>query len=879
MSTEISRQNNHRSLFGVRKFLESFDDLSTGQLSETKLKLGNIEITLSKPGTTKATQKLETGVFDFVRFYHPVFTNMTDTPKSKLFNLSEHRVLLLINGSLGEYKPPNHWIVLNVLSESDPFILNVSYPTDSKKCSLLDALESFDEQPEIILFVVDGQQYGHDALLSNQLEHAQSLLNCLFSTCKHYYSEIQDEKIRVVSVVNQAWDHHNELNPVTGLFGGFIKSLHRDLPNAYLAAVNTDETLSEAIAHVGNSLGQHPNEDELTEIFVRNGREQKQCLALTETLTQQQAIPQISSDTVVLATGGARGVTAVLLEELIRRYHCKVVAFGRTDLSLTPKHFLEMPEQELAAYETQFYRAELADNKTRNIIDLKRIFQRHLAANEIYQNQLRMAKLGGSFEYVCADITHSDTIENAIVTLIKKYGNIDMLVHGAGTQISRALTNKTVADFNSVVSAKLIGLRNIYQALQHNQNTDGVIFHILTSAFSFWGNDGQPDYGAANEAMNRLADAFNTTGAGNWSSLAWLGWAGIGMTRGSEYAMLAEQRDLYPVTKEEGQELFSALMEFRPKQSINILATAKEIRYYHVPIHTHQESEIIESISKVNLSLDKAPYLKNHLVAGMPTAPGAVELIHCVLATLHLLPGAQTIQINNAQFISFLKSYPNQLNEMRIITKRVDNESDMRVKVKAKVESDFIHSSGRVLRKGIRNFQAEIELKLEAKSEDLAPEILEVRDADPGFLIMDPYIHGKGMVALSGVFDCLREITVNEYGQVARLQLPLQLRGDSNKRLLAPAVLLDALWRLAVMRPQEHRIPLYVPIESRSIQLYMGFSEQENFEQFLGAQLFATKPEPMEGNDGAVQIKYAVAVGSDGKILAINQGIIAQINN
>jgi hypothetical protein len=350
------------------------------------------------------------------------------------------------------------------------------------------------------------------------------------------------------------------------------------------------------------------------------------------------------------------------------------------------------------------------------------------------------------------------------------------------------------------------------------------------------------------------------------------------MTRGSEYAMLAEQRDLYPVTKEEGQGLFSALMQSQPEQSINILATPKEISYYDVPVHSGQNSESSERTTTIDLALDQAPYLKNHIVAGIPTVPGAVELIHCVRAALHYLPDAQTIHIHNAQFLSFLKSYPKRQNEARIITNKVDDQHK-KIMVKTAIKSDFIHSSGRVLRRDIPNFQADIELLAELKPDKLIPEITMVRDAEPGFLIMDPYIHGHGQLALSGVFDCLREITINEYGQVARLQLPPQLRADTHRRLLAPAILLDALWRLAVMRPQAHRIPLYVPLESRRVTLYMDFSEQATIERLLGARLLATKPEPFPDKEGTVLIRYALALDNRDEILAINEGIIAQINH
>ena len=97
------------------------------------------------------------------------------------------------------------------------------------------------------------------------------------------------------------------------------------------------------------------------------------------------------------------------------------------------------------------------------------------------------------------------------------------------------------------------------------------------------GNDGQPDYGAANEALNRLADVMapsgNTENAASWCSVAWLGWAGIGMTRGSEFAALAANRGLRGITKTEGQEIFAKYLTGKPTAPINILMADGELIY------------------------------------------------------------------------------------------------------------------------------------------------------------------------------------------------------------------------------------------------------------------------------------------------------------
>src|SRR5258705_6445498 len=182
-----------------------------------------------------------------------------------------------------------------------------------------------------------------------------------------------------------------------------------------------------------------------------------------------------------------------------------------------------------------------------------------------------------------------------------------MVLDGAGIQHSKALLKKSIEDFRKIVGSKLDGLSHLYKACRKYQTNIPVHFHILSSVFSYMGNDGQPDYGAANEAMNRIAACMDTETGTRWSSMAWLGWAGIGMTRDSEFAALAASRKLRGVTREEGQQIFSAMMKGAPAVPINVLLANGEIDYYKVAIASSAPKDslpALKSLSTVNLKRD-----------------------------------------------------------------------------------------------------------------------------------------------------------------------------------------------------------------------------------------------------------------------------------
>ena len=132
----------------------------------------------------------------------------------------------------------------------------------------------------------------------------------------------------------------------------------------------------------------------------------------------------------------------------------------------------------------------------------------------------------GKYEYRSIDITSERAIDEVVEETYRKHGRVDLVLHGAGVQISTAITKKSLADFRKIVATKLGGLSNLYKACQKYGAGRRIHFHILTSVFSYMGNDGQPDYGAANEAMSRIADSMNSPEQGNLG-LRWRGSAGL----------------------------------------------------------------------------------------------------------------------------------------------------------------------------------------------------------------------------------------------------------------------------------------------------------------------------------------------------------------
>lgn len=802
-------------------------------------------------------------------------------PDSIPFALNRKRVLALVYGSDEPWK--NHadswttWLLSSSLA-GKPGSISVDCEFGARR-NLTEALHELSSTPEVLLFAVDAARFGVDALLRDQLEEQQQILNALFVAVKHLFPVLEQGEMRLAVLVFNAWTASGIVNPFTGLTGGFIKSLARDLPDAHVYAINTDQGLHASLDTVAAELGCKTPREELPETFYRGAVRYKEKLARVTRLWRQPTVPVFTDRSVVLATGGARGVTSVLIEEIVNRYRCIVIAVGRTSSEGVPQAILEMTEQELRDHEATFYKSERAKNPIANIIALKRTYQRYVAANEIEQTRKRLNSLGGTFEYLSIDITDPVAVEKAMTGIVDRYGPVNVVIHGAGTQISKAFPKKTVDEFNSVVSAKLVGLRNLCRAIATIQDISNVHFHILTSAFSFWGNDGQPDYGAANEAMNRTAAAIcerKEERDGNWSSLAWLGWAGIGMTRGSEYASLAVQRGLYPVTKEEGREVFSNLMKAIPQHSVHILSTPNEIAFYKVPVEmdTPTSARYEEAI---DISVGQAPYLRHHLVDGVPTMPGAVELTYGAQAAYRATGLRTAVKVRNAKFRQFLRSYEDRPNAARVVAEPIDAPA-AQAAAHVTVLSDFVHKSGKVLRKDVIHFEADVDCAVAPVTARTVDSFACICQQTGASEIADPYITGAMGLSLSGPFDCLRNIVVHADGQTAHISLSPELKTDRQSRLLVPAVLFDALWRLSVMRPDADTWPLYVPIESGDIDIFFAYNAYDLYDRIDGASLMASAPVATTQQNGYVIVRRALAFDRSGNVLIDMHDIVAKRN-
>jgi NAD(P)-dependent dehydrogenase (short-subunit alcohol dehydrogenase family) len=300
---------------------------------------------------------------------------------------------------------------------------------------------------------------------------------------------------------------------------GFLKSVAKELPDLWARVVDLDanegaETMAE---HLEKEL---LADDSLLEVGYAAGV--RHVFHVNRAMLPDRANgPKLNSQSVVLLTGGARGVTALISREFAERYKCRVVMVGRTP----------MPEAE---EDREFAVAQ-------NAIDFRQILARRgeltapsqietacrqiLAAREIRQTLSAVRESGADATYHQVDVSDHSAFGAFLDEIYQCYGRIDGVVHGAGVIDDKLLKNKSADTFRRVYDTKVKSAVTLVEKLRGD--VQFVIF--FSSVAAVFGNRGQVDYAAANESLDKLAHSLAARIEGRVVSINWGPWSGVGM--------------------------------------------------------------------------------------------------------------------------------------------------------------------------------------------------------------------------------------------------------------------------------------------------------------------------------------------------------------
>ncbi|HEY6561027.1 MAG TPA: SDR family NAD(P)-dependent oxidoreductase [Polyangiaceae bacterium] len=693
------------------------------------------------------------------------------------------------------------------------------------------------------------------------------LLELGFAMTRRLYERLATGEVVLVTLCTGVGEAER-IHPLTGLFGGFSKAVARELPSAVCLAMHTDQPLDAAAFDALDreiarkcSFASGPSE-----VIIQAGRAGRYVLEQLESATCSES-PWPDPGAVVLATGGARGITAELVEELIRCRDVRAILVGRSDPAAIPAEILRMSDEEFARYEAGFYAEELARSPGLRPVEAKARLEQQRSAREVIATLERLKACGGQVEYRIADLTDADDVERLIAAVARDIGRIDVVLHGAGQQVSRRTDRKTMEQFRSVIATKWVGLANLRAAIKRHLATNPDI-HLLTSAFSFFGNDGQPDYGAANEALGRLAVRLDGTQS-RWTAIAWLGWAAVGMTRGSEYAAVASARRLRPILVNEGRAIFQRFLQGSVTRPNNVLIADGELAFYGVECIPQTRPETERSVWQWRLDASRDEFLSRHLVGGVPTLPGTFEVELAIESALRLRPNLAVISVEEGSFERFVKVPRGRELVLRAPAQVVHEDRDETV-VRVELRSDFVHASGAVLQRDVLHFSGIVRLA-ERRPSQLTSEFgLAFSGGSP---VRDPYIDRQAPVFLGEGFRCLRDIRINGSHRIARFEPDPSAALEQISDFKIPSVLLDALCRFAMIWREPGQLPICIPVACQRLLVSPGCNDARLAAEKASVVLRAHAPR-IDGE--RIHNTRAEALTPDGRPLLVVEGLVGR---
>jgi NADP-dependent 3-hydroxy acid dehydrogenase YdfG len=327
-------------------------------------------------------------------------------------------------------------------------------------------------------------------------------------------------------------------------------------------------------------------------------------------VTEVDADPgaRIGPDSVIVATGGARGVTAEALRALAQAYRPKLVLIGRTPLTEEPAHLAGVTD-EASLRRAVVQHATRATGKPPLPAAVNAEVATVLAARDVAATVAAIRAAGSEVRYVAVDARDGAALTTALDGVRREWGPITGVVHGAGVIADKRIEDKTDDQFDKVFDTKVAGLRALLDATAGDPLT---VLSVFSSISAYAGNPGQCDYAMANEVLNQVAHAERVRRPGCLvRSIAWGPWEGGMVSPALAEHFRHQGVPLIPVGS--GARAFVAELTGTPAGT-------------HVVVTAGPLDRGGASTGEIQINAVSHPYLADHTIEGTPVVPVAMAL-------------------------------------------------------------------------------------------------------------------------------------------------------------------------------------------------------------------------------------------------------------
>ena len=323
----------------------------------------------------------------------------------------------------------------------------------------------------------------------------------------------------------------------------------------------------------------------------------------------------LSPGDVVVVSGGARGVTAEAALALAKAARPVLVILGRSPAPEDEPDWLKNLTGEAAVKKALLVRS----GSPLTPKELEAEYRKTAANREVLINLARFEAAGATVMYRSVDVRDPAAVAAALGEIRVLAGPVKGLIHGAGVLADGLIADKTADQFDLVYSVKVQGLASLLAAVGRDELKFLALFSSSTGRF---GRQGQADYAAANEVLNKTAQAQARKRPGCRAvSFNWGPWDGGMVTRSLKKLFQDEGLGLIPL--EEGARFFLEELMSAPGGPVElvVLGPGSDIASLAPAIQVQSDPTVT-----LEISVDQMPVLAAHVIDGQAVAPMALMM-------------------------------------------------------------------------------------------------------------------------------------------------------------------------------------------------------------------------------------------------------------
>ncbi|WP_413099725.1 SDR family oxidoreductase [Streptomyces sp. Inha503] len=634
--------------------------------------------------------------------------------------------------------------------------------------------------------------------------------------------------------------------PLSGLFTGLVRSVRAEVPQCGGVTLLSDApdaaTALEQLARAGSA--QVPTHT----LACRGGDWFTLAVAGDHAPPPPAGAASLPPGAVVVAFGGARGITPELLHAIARtsdRPHVYVI--GRTPLPETDE---ALPPQ------AEFIAAEHRRRPGASVGELRAAYEKAQARLEVRRTVRRLTELCGRdrvHHRVC-DVLDAEATTAVLHEVVDRHGQIDLLINTVLDLRSRALHAKTLTDFRAVRATKATGYRNLKRALAGRPPRIWCNFSTLATLAPA---PGDIDYCAVNEYLAYASAWAQRHGPVGHRELAilWSGWREVGVASSvtMRETLKRNQMDAYISTEQGCAQFLSAVtrppaggVAFFIREDERVLLARRGISTHGpggigaygssgepripapdepppAPPDPSLTSPLLDGVlhrgkswavftktwDPRTLAERDGRWMRHHRVNGEYTLAGTFTLEAAAAAAGALCPdlvvtGFRGLVCRTSITVRLAGPRRTVAVEARVTSRRRDG-----AEVAVRMTAHRIGKNGKVLR--FNDLLCETTVVLADRHPVLAgPPDFSSHDPEPDFAM--PVYSPDPPISLTGPFAGTRDYARGPDGNSARFALDHAAWAPALAGMTVPAILLDAMVHLLLLPPRGDHPPLVGPM-------------------------------------------------------------------